>query len=310
MNEIRVINGLHRGISLPLDGDELIIGSSLEADISLVDPGVSEQHVHIKENKKLPPNCWEIDILNGNTKNQKGKKISGTQTIKLNQRINIGGIWILIADEKEPWPFDDTSKPLKSPTKNDQSKINPFWMKVYCLLAGAMIGIVTLTHAGGDKAKDTNTISKIEALKILNETSASLKEVKKTESKITNEELLNKYKKMLKEREIIGLNIETNEDQWTITGDLKPYFYEKLSRMNFRFNKKYDNPVKIMNNTQKIEQSLPFDISTVVSGPMGHVKVSDGYKLYVGNEYKGFKLVGITKDKIMFSGKNTIEVNW
>lgn len=313
MNEIRVINGLHRGVSLPLDGDEIIVGSSLETDIALMDPGVGEQHIHIRKNQGLPPGCWEMEVLDKNTKNEKGKKITGKVTVRLNQKINIGGTWLFICEENEPWSTDEIKTKVKVKAINNTETLRntSFWVKMYCLAAGVLIGIVTLTHAGGEEDPSDQFIKRLKEQQFIEENDLKISETAKTSTPRDKEaELLHKYKKMLKERDLQSVNIEKQDDQWLLTGDLAPYDYEKLARMQVRFQKKYKPDFNIVNNVGKTEQSLPFAIHRVISGPMGHIEADDGHQLYVGNEYKGFKLVGITKDKIMFTGKNTIEITW
>jgi hypothetical protein len=83
-----------------------------------------------------------------------------------------------------------------------------------------------------------------------------------------------------------------------------------LKRMLIRFSKRYQNTLTINNNVVPNDYSLPFDIVKVISGPYGHVEANDGHKLYLGSKHKGMTLVSISKNELLFSGKNNITVNW
>ncbi|MGI4936529.1 MAG: FHA domain-containing protein, partial [Janthinobacterium lividum] len=44
MYELRILNGLHRGATLPLDEQAQTIGQSEDADVVLVDQGIADRH--------------------------------------------------------------------------------------------------------------------------------------------------------------------------------------------------------------------------------------------------------------------------
>ena len=309
MNELRVINGLHRGVSLPIDGDTIIVGSSLDADIALVDPGIAEQHIKVESTKKLPPGCWNMTVINNETRDEEGKKLKGTVTVKLNKRYNIGGIWITFAKEDSPWPCGDIdfinqkNKPIKKMFDNGK-----FLVKAYSLAAGVLIGVITLTHAGNDTK--SNTSSKNNELEKTLDISDYESYQSPQATQYDENALLTIFNKMLKERNLKEVKVDINEKEWELHGTLTQASLEKLNRMKIRFTKKHPSDISFINHIEILEESLPFKIVKVVSGPMGHIEADDGHMLYIGNDYKGMKLAGITKDKILFTGKNTIEVKW
>ena len=309
MNELRILNGLHRGVSLPIDEDTLVVGSSLDADIALVDPGIAEQHIKVESTKKLPPGCWNMTVMNKETRDEEGKKLKDVVTVKLNKRYNIGGIWITFSKEDAPWPCGDIDfiNQKKQPIKKmfDNGK---FLVKAYSLAAGVLIGIITLTHAGNDP--ENNGASKNNEL----EQALNLSDYESYDSpkieEYDEDKLLPIFKKMLKERDLKEVDVETNNTEWALYGNLTQASLEKLNRMKIRFTKKHKNDISFVDHIDILEESLPFKIVKVVSGPMGHIEADDGHRLYIGNDYKGMKLAGITNDKILFTGKNTIEVKW
>ncbi|MFT5963094.1 MAG: type III secretion protein D [Burkholderiaceae bacterium] len=47
-NELRILNGLHRGATLPLDGTTLLLGAHDDADVVIVDPGIVAHHASLQ----------------------------------------------------------------------------------------------------------------------------------------------------------------------------------------------------------------------------------------------------------------------
>ncbi|EGF33474.1 type III secretion apparatus protein, YscD/HrpQ family [Oxalobacteraceae bacterium IMCC9480] len=48
-NELRILNGLHRGAALPLDDETLLLGAHEDADVVIVDPGIVAHHASLQE---------------------------------------------------------------------------------------------------------------------------------------------------------------------------------------------------------------------------------------------------------------------
>jgi len=53
MLELRILNGLHRGATLPLDGDAASLGSGANNDVVLLDPGIAAEHGRLVRNQQL-----------------------------------------------------------------------------------------------------------------------------------------------------------------------------------------------------------------------------------------------------------------
>lgn len=59
--ELRILSGLHRGASLPLGGERYVIGSSDDADVVLLDPGVADRHATLRHDGER----WLLAALEG-----------------------------------------------------------------------------------------------------------------------------------------------------------------------------------------------------------------------------------------------------
>ena len=75
MLEIRILNGLHQGASIILDEDRIVLGSSLEADIEVIDPDIQERHCAIEY--LADKNTWYVQALEGSiTIGLKNKRVN------------------------------------------------------------------------------------------------------------------------------------------------------------------------------------------------------------------------------------------
>lgn len=308
MNELRVISGLHRGVSLPLDGDVVIIGSSFDADIALVDPGITDQHIKIETSTKLPKNCWNLIILDGKTWDEKGNVLTSTVTAKIGNKFNIAGIWIMLCEENTPWPSGDVGFITPIVKQEIPKKSNAVLVKIYSAVVGILIGIVTLTHAGSWQKETTPRHE--ENKKLINDALQYEKRANTLTDILSEDEYISIFNRMLKERNLEEVKVTVQKDGWLLSGAINTEEKDKLQRMILRYNSKYGEPNPINNQVEIENTELPFSIVKIISGPMGHIEADDGHKLYVGNSYKGMKLVGIKSDTILFTGKNNIEVKW
>ncbi len=48
-SELRILSGLHRGATLPLDGTTLLLGAHEDADVVIVDPGIVAHHASLEQ---------------------------------------------------------------------------------------------------------------------------------------------------------------------------------------------------------------------------------------------------------------------
>lgn len=308
MNELRIISGLHRGVSLPLDGDTIIVGSSLDADIVLVDPGVAKQHIKFETTKRLPPNCWKVHILNKDTWDARGELVKDGSTAKLNMSFNIGGVWLNIAEEDAAWPRGDIDFVGQKAQADVVKGRSSMAIKVPLIAAGVLAGLVTLTHAGGSSNETPLLVAGLSDAAPNKERIAALG--LSDQVVLSDQEYLKIFKKMLRERRLEGVKINADEQDWTLSGELEQRDLDVLKRMLVRFKHKHGSVITIQNETQELTKNLPFQIVKVISGPYGHVESKSGDKIYIGNEYMGFKLVGISNNIISFTGKQDLEIKW
>ncbi|KWA24794.1 hypothetical protein WT37_04380 [Burkholderia territorii] len=68
--------------------------------------------------------------------------------------------------------------------------------------------------------------------------------------------------------------------------------------------------IRIEVNLKTVEQSLPFRVVQVVSGPVPEILTRDGHRLFLGDSIEGYMLVAINKQNIIFEGRRHVELPW
>jgi len=122
--ELRVLNGLHRGAVLPLDGQVIHIGSDDSNDIVLLDNGIEARHASIQfqENSQ-----WVIQYL----------PESQPIPLALGDCASIGEVRLMLAEEGSPWRAPEPSAP--PPSKNPGRS----WASQVTLLLAILLGALS-----------------------------------------------------------------------------------------------------------------------------------------------------------------------
>ena len=118
-------------------------------------------------------------------------------------------------------------------------------------------------------------------------------------------------KKRLEEADLLAnLELKLEEQRWELKGDLDEEQGERLSRVtkNFMAEHQITFPVKL--KIVKPEELLPFSVRQVVTGNNASLVTGDGTRLFVGEEYRGMRLLAIQDGKLIFGGKRKIEMIW
>ncbi|MTV41747.1 FHA domain-containing protein, partial [Duganella radicis] len=99
MLELRILNGLHRGATLPLDDHPLTIGADDDADVVLVDPGIAARHARL-----APDDAgWTLATLDGAVLGADHNQPLEALALAPGEPARLGHIWLSIADEDSPW---------------------------------------------------------------------------------------------------------------------------------------------------------------------------------------------------------------
>lgn len=99
MFELRILNGLHRGATLPLDEEALVIGSDDSADVVLLDPGVVGEHARLRRSGA----GWTLTPVEGEILGPETNRALDSLELNHGEFARIGRIWVTIADGDDAW---------------------------------------------------------------------------------------------------------------------------------------------------------------------------------------------------------------
>jgi type III secretion protein D len=332
---LRILNGLKRGASIPLQEDSLSVGASFENDIVMLDQGIAEQHFDIKPKASTPgdnpSNEFIVRPIEGKITRIDGTIMKESFLLQKNQPFLVGDIWFVLHDKDTAWPEHLPRIQLKTDRVSDKPNNKNFIKEILAMhpvmLAGAFsvacfvflgfknVSYATLSDQPNEQLNDE-----------LAELRQQFKEKKVASIDHNNNDHNNNppttpmgiatanpqlaLQKMIEEREISGVEIQESEGKVLLKGDINDQHKDKLVRMLERFRYDNANGPEVVDMTKALALKLPFEIKAVVSGPYGHVRIDGGQKLLLGESLSGYKLTSITDRTLVFTGKNKIEVNW
>ena len=314
MLELRILNGLKSGISLPLDGDELLVGDADDCDIPMLDAGFAGAKFRIATDDGQ---LYSVDIVLGEFKWQNGEPVNSSDSWSPGAFLYCKEIWLQLALADDPWPEtlpslraeSMESSPPAPVVANEEPVKRARVPKLLILgLAGlSAFGIYSHSFASFSRnavqGTAAGTDSNIDlAAEIAN------KQFNPVEKE--DRDYVAIFSDMLKEREIKGVSVLKEGDKLVLSGSLSQSDRLILSRMLMRYQMEYEDGPLVKENIQSLAETFPAKIVGVVGGPYGHLLLEDGSRLTVGQSYKGYRLVKIGRDAASFEGKNSITVHW
>lgn len=305
MLEIRILNGLHQGASLALDDERITLGSSLDADIEVIDPGIKERHCVIEylENKKN----WYVQALEGEITIGIESKCANVIEVTQDLVIKIGAIYIGFFDPEAEWDFNKYSRPEINPMSSKRQKLSFNNLRAHFGLSVVVGCLLTYSFAGEGKSS-----SDASAPSSTNEKSQALSSIESSTSTVSDLgiNLESELKHMLRQRGLLKkISVSGEGHQWALTGSLSTDELSTISRMVDRFKVTYPD-VELVNSTKSYARALPFEIRSISSGMYAYILTTGGQRIYIGDSIQGFTLKKIDKDKILFSGESDVELLW
>jgi type III secretion protein D len=116
MHELRILSGLHRGATLPLDDQPHVIGSGDDDDVVLVDPGVDVEHATLSRTES----GWLLSSTNGSVCDAESNEPQTLIDLEPGDFARIGKVWISVNEQDARWenpPPEPTDMPLFDPSE-------------------------------------------------------------------------------------------------------------------------------------------------------------------------------------------------
>lgn len=305
MLELRILNGLHQGASLSLDEERIILGSSLEADVEVIDPGIKQRHCAIEylQDRKT----WYVQALEGELSTGFENKRTNVVEVTPELVIKVGCIHVGFFHADDPWDLEKYSRPeiMQLGTKRRAIPLGQY--KMYFGVFAVAGSLLTYSFADdGSSAEEAVSQPTAQHQPALEKMNAVANEIEKENLIDVEAEL----KHMLRQRGLLKkVHLTGAENQWVISGSLSQDDLDTVSRMIARFKVTYPD-VQLVDSTAPPKSALPFEIRSVSSGMYAHILTTDGQRIYIGDQVAGFTLKKIEKDKILFSGESDVELLW
>jgi type III secretion protein D len=295
MLELRILNGLHQGASLSLDTEDLMLGSSLDADIELMDQGIVNRHCAIEYSKTRSQ--WVLKSLEGDLFSASGKRPIKNLAIQRELVVKLGDIYIGFFAPDDPWDLARYSQMTDlSASPKTAARFSLKNYRVHIALAAVVGSLVTYSIADDGSGDNSDAgINNLHDLATVNPHASDNMKV---------------LENMLRQRGLLhSVTIQQTDNGWALIGHMADDELATVERMVSRFRE--ENPgVELDNQTAPRNRVLPFKIKSVSSGLYAHVLTTDGDRIYVGDSFKGFTLKKIDTDKILFAGATDVELLW
>ena len=354
MFELRILSGMHRGATLPLDQRALNIGADDDADVVLVDPGIAADHA------TLTPGAegWTLDARDGELRGSEDNRLRERLELAPGQFARLGHVWLCVAGADAPWqspppepapsaadepldePVDESSpamdsmdslddhepysdSPLDDPDPEPEpapappppppppppparpaakpvrrggwrrSKMVAVPLALAAILSACAYSISA--HKSEDKAAAKPPVPLAPA----------------PAPKISQAQLRELFQGRLKEVDLLKrFNLDLRDNDWTMQAFLDDEEAARFDRILKAFVQTHHIKFPVHAKVGSAEAMLPFRIREVVTGSNASLVTQDGKRLYVGDELRGLRLVGIDGHQLQFDGERRIKVSW
>jgi type III secretion protein D len=330
MLELRILNGLHRGATLPLDAQAVHIGAGDAADVVLADHGIADDHAQLAPNG----DGWLLSGSDGAIYMASHAEAQALVELAAGDCARVGDIWLSIDRQDAPWQapppmpapephFDARTEAEEAPADApgpDAAPAKPRgpWRRrgvgallaaVAAMLAATAYALTSRTPLPVPAAPTAKSLD-IDAPK--RATSPKRAPAAATPQPGTDAAALAAlFRKRLADAELLSrfdLTLEPNA--WTMQAHLDDEESARFERILNSFIKEHNITFPVRAKAVTAEAMLPFRIGQVISGANAAVVTQDGARLYVGDDYRGVRLVAIQPSRVTFFGKRKIEVIW
>ncbi|WP_251977506.1 FHA domain-containing protein [Salinicola avicenniae] len=310
MYELRVMSGLHRGATLPLIGDQWMVGAAEEADLVLFDPGIAPRHLRIRLGDQ-----WQLECLEGALRDGDGHAHARLDAPALNTPFAIAGIWLCITSADVAWPsdaaMDEAERRLQASADRQRAasaapaparprrRGRPSWGKR--LTTAAVIVTVATTTWGfvnqlPGEPPDTVSVTPSSPA----EPALSVADARRRLTRMLEARELDRY-----------VDVAPSAERIVLTGEIPQGQRAVVERMLDRFRQRYHSALAVENRVETYDNTLPFEIRQIVGGKYAQVVLADGRRLYPGDQVQGLTLTSISADNVSFRGENRrYEVKW
>lgn len=340
MLELRILNGLHRGATLPLDAQAVNIGAGDAADVVMADHGIEDDHAQLAPHG----DGWLLSSSGGAVYAADHSEALELVELQAGECARVGDIWLCIDWQDAPWQpppplpvpeprFDARAAADEAPAETAaatqdalDSPVPPprprgHWRRrgagalvacVAAMLAATAYALTTRAPLPAPVAPDVRTLDGAAPRSVPKPAGpAAAAAAAAAPVSLDAAALAALFRKRLTDAELINrfdLTLEPND--WSMQANLDDDEAARFERVLNGFIKEHNITFPVRAKAVTAEAMLPFRIGQVISGANAAVVTHDGARLYVGDDYRGVRLVAIAPSRVTFFGKRKIEVIW
>jgi len=331
MYELRILSGLHRGATLPLEDQSHSIGASDEADVVITDDGISSSHAKLSSSES----GWILTAEEGNVFSEHSNKPQKVVDLAPGIFARLGHVWLTVAEHDATWvsppplPGDDDLSSMEEglqptdssvPANERQDATSSMGSRGrHFALVSLIVGTIVFSAAAAFAITSKSDLADKKAL------AAGLKQPLAAEiggdgqhdtvpgaaKPKTPAQLRALFKKRLADADLIKyFDMDLGDGEWTMQADLAEDDAARFDRLLHNFMKEYQIAFPVHAKIVGAESMLPFKIKQVITGANASIVTEDGQRMFVGEEFHGIRVVAIEDNHLVFAGKRKIEMNW
>lgn len=350
MYELRISSGLHRGATLPLGEDSYLVGASDDADVVLVDDSIKPRHAVLSRTESgwlLSAENGSLFAADSNLRQTLIDLMPG-DFVRLGDIwitiVHQDAPWkahpanpVDVEFEPEPSaaPVMETSAAVDAPPSAPDLPIaSASRFRKRSMLALPVVAVVVLSAAAaayalspkssqsdaapkygiqagsGPMALQDKTRGK-QAGAAAGAASSKVNATAATGTALTPDALRKAFEKRLADADLLKrFDLTLDEKAWTMQANLDDEETARFERILKGFMDQHRIAFPVNARIVTAEAMLPFKIRQVISGANASVVTQEGQRLYVGEEYRGVRVVAIRDNHLTFAGKRKIEMNW
>jgi type III secretion protein D len=314
--ELRILSGLHRGAVMEVDEDvgAITIGASPEADVDvlLADPGVAKVHCRLSPKGGR----WHIEPVGGSSVvDRKGHPVKESVVIGRGQRFRLGKVWIGFFDANDPWDDAEPAAESAAEPKKQRARKQGYPRAKTSIIAAVLVAMAIpaawfVSTAWGRAARSASagpSAASEPGGAMVTETIATPRAAQRTV--VPPAALAEEFTRALAERELRDrLELNLQPGHWEIRGSLDADEQQRFERLLMRFNetRKPTFPIKV--TLVSPSEMLPFKVVEVITGKGASIVTDDGERMQVGDSHMGWRLSAVESGRVVFVGKQRLEI--
>jgi type III secretion protein D len=319
MYQLRVMSGLHQGSSLRLDEKPYLIGAGGHSGLMLSDRGIAAVHALAL----LTDGVCLLTAVDGNIGPADGTHVC--IRLKPGQCVQIGPVWLALSGPAlEPGLALPVVAAQLTPARPDVAAALParpakrIWLSAvlaltivtataaYAMHIGSAVPVTSASAAvAPPAAAPAPVVALVPGTPRIKPVVPGLIPV------LSQQQLRQTFRERLESAALLQrFTLDLQDQLWAMQANLDDDELKRFERVLLAFVHEFDIRFPFNAKIGSAEDLLPFKVQQVIFGDYPSLVTKDGQRLFVGDEYRGFRLTSIAAGRLSFAGKRKLVMNW